>query len=163
LKEDSRNNVFGFSLSHDNKSVKTRTFYHRNQDAIQDWMRHIRSQANNLSFEAKYNKGKKLGNGKFATVYQCLNKDTGAIVAMKQIDKTSLSERERDFLREENQITKLISHKNIVQMRESYETEQYLHIIMEQVTGGELFEHIKTYELEEREVAIIMYQLIEAI
>lgn len=48
-------------------------------------------------------------------------------------------------------------------MRESYETEQYLHIIMEQVKGGELFEHIKTYELEEREVAIIMYQLIEAI
>lgn len=120
-------------------------------------MRHIKSQANNLSFEAKYNKGKKLGNGKFATVYQCQNKDTGDIVAMKQIDKTSLSEREKDFLREENQITKLISHKNIVQMRESYETEQYMHIIMEQVSGGELFEHIKTYELEEREVAIIMY------
>ena len=77
-------------------------------------MRHIRYQANNLSFEEKYNKGKKLGNGKFATVYQCLNKDTGEVVAMKQIDKTSLSERERDFLREENQITKLISHKNIV-------------------------------------------------
>lgn len=102
LKEDSRNSVFGFSLSHDNKAVKTRIFYHRNQDAIQDWMRHIRSQANNLSFEEKYNKGKKLGNGKFATVYQCLNKDTGEVVAMKQIDKTSLSERERDFLREEN-------------------------------------------------------------
>ena len=48
-------------------------------------------------------------------------------------------------------------------MRESYETEHYMHIIMEQVTGGELFEHIKTYELEEREVALIMYQLIEAI
>lgn len=34
---------------------------------------------------------------------------------------------------------------------------------MEQVSGGELFEHIKTYELEEREIALIMYQLIEAI
>jgi hypothetical protein len=42
-------------------------------------------------------------------------------------------------------------------MRESYETEQFMLIIMEQVTGGELFEHIKTYELEEREVAVIMY------
>jgi hypothetical protein len=34
---------------------------------------------------------------------------------------------------------------------------------MEQVTGGELYEHIKTYELEEREIAIIMHQLLEAI
>ena len=48
-------------------------------------------------------------------------------------------------------------------MRETYETEKHIYIIMEQVSGGELFEHIKTYELEEREIALIMYQLIEAI
>ena len=38
-----------------------------------------------------------------------------------------------------------------------------MYIIMEQVSGGELFDHIKTYELEEREVAICMYQIISAI
>jgi serine/threonine protein kinase len=34
---------------------------------------------------------------------------------------------------------------------------------MEQVNGGELFEHINTYELDEKEVAVIMYQLIDVI
>ena len=77
--------------------------------------------------------------------------------------KAQLTERERDFLREEIQIVKLISHPNIVQMRETYETKDNMYIIMEQVSGGELFDHIKTYELEEREVAICMYQLIQAI
>ena len=48
-------------------------------------------------------------------------------------------------------------------MRETYETEKYMYIIMEQVSGGELIEHIKTYELEESEVALCMFQLIEAI
>lgn len=48
-------------------------------------------------------------------------------------------------------------------MRETYETEKYMYIIMEEATGGELFDHIKTYELEEREVAICVYQLVEAI
>ena len=48
-------------------------------------------------------------------------------------------------------------------MKETYETKQNMYIIMEQVSGGELFDHIKTYELEEREIALIMYQLIEAI
>jgi serine/threonine protein kinase len=48
-------------------------------------------------------------------------------------------------------------------MKEVYETEQFIHIVMEQVNGGELFEHIKNYELEEREIALIMFQLIEVI
>jgi len=45
-------------------------------------------------------------------------------------------------------------------MRETYETEKIMYIIMEQVTGGELFDHIKTYELEEREVALCMFNLV---
>jgi len=82
---------------------------------------------------------------------------------MKQIHKPSLTEREKEFLREEIQIIKLISHPNIVQMRETYETEKYMFIIMEQASGGELFEHIKSYELEEREISLIMYQIVQAI
>lgn len=76
---------------------------------------------------------------------------------MKHIHKPSLTDREREFLREEIQIIKLIAHPNIVCMRETYETEKYMYIIMEQVKGGELFEHIKNYELEEREISLIMY------
>jgi serine/threonine protein kinase len=67
-----------------------------------------------------------------------------------------LSDREKEFLREEIQIVRLISHPNVVQMKESYETDKYLYIVMEQVNGGELFEHIRTYDLDEKEVALIM-------
>ena len=48
-------------------------------------------------------------------------------------------------------------------MREVYETEKNMYIVMEQVRGGELFDHIKTYELEEREVALCMWELVKAI
>lgn len=34
---------------------------------------------------------------------------------------------------------------------------------MEQVNGGELYEHIHTNEMDEKDVAFIMYQLLEAI
>lgn len=64
----------------------------------------MRQQAYNLSFDEKYIKGRKLGSGKFSTVYQCQNKETQEIVAVKQINKPNLSEREKDFLREEIQI-----------------------------------------------------------
>jgi calcium/calmodulin-dependent protein kinase I len=48
-------------------------------------------------------------------------------------------------------------------MKETYETKSNMYIIMEQVSGGELFDHIKTYELEESEVSLTMYELICAI
>ena len=41
-----------------------------------DWVKHCKREANNLSFEEKYLKGRKLGKGKFSTVYQCQNKET---------------------------------------------------------------------------------------
>ena len=48
-------------------------------------------------------------------------------------------------------------------MKETYETERNMYIIMEQVSGGELFDHIKTYGLEEQEVSLSMYQICQAI
>jgi len=48
-------------------------------------------------------------------------------------------------------------------MKETYETKSNMYIIMEQVSGGELFDHIKTYELEENEVSLTMFELIQAI
>lgn len=47
-------------------------------------------------------------------------------MAVKQINKSTLTDREKEFLREEIQIVRLISHPNIVQMKESYETDKYL-------------------------------------
>lgn len=153
----SGSSYYGFCISHENDEVRPRTFYHKNQEAIIDWIKWLKLEANNLNFEDRYEKGRKLGKGKFSTVYECQNIETGEIVAMKHIHKPSLSEREKEFLREEIQIIKLISHSNIVTMREVYETEKYMFIIMDSVRGGELFEHIKSYELEEREISLIIF------
>ena len=48
-------------------------------------------------------------------------------------------------------------------MLEAFENERFLYIVMDECTDGELFEHIKNNQLREREVSVIMYQLIEAI
>ena len=48
-------------------------------------------------------------------------------------------------------------------MLEAFENEKYLYIVMDECTDGELFEHIKNNQLREREISIIMFQLIEAI
>lgn len=57
----------------------------------------------------------------------------------------------------------MITHNNIVEMKEIFESQDEIRIVMEQVNEGELFEHINTYELDEKEVALIMYQIIDVI
>lgn len=62
----------------------------------------------------------KLGGGKFSEVFEACNKRTGVTYALKRIDKTKLNEREKEFLRDEIQIVSLLSHPNVVEIREVY-------------------------------------------
>jgi calcium/calmodulin-dependent protein kinase I len=55
--------------------------------------------------------------------------------------------KEREFLREEIQIIRNIRHPNVVVMKEVYETLGNMYIMMECMMGGELFDHIKDYEI----------------
>ncbi len=48
-------------------------------------------------------------------------------------------------------------------MRENFETFDNMFIMMEVVQGGELFEHIKDYEISEKEACLIISQVLEAL
>jgi serine/threonine protein kinase len=48
-------------------------------------------------------------------------------------------------------------------MRENFETFDNMFIMMEVIQGGELFEHIKDYEISEKEACLIVNQVLEAL
>jgi len=79
--------MFSFTITHDCKTQRPRQFYHRKENVILEWVRLIKQQAVNISFDDQYLKGRKLGSGKFSTVYQCQNKFTQEIAAVKVIEK----------------------------------------------------------------------------
>lgn len=57
-------------------------------------------------------------------------------------------------------VRKIKDFGNVIRMYEVYESESNVHLVLEYVQGGELFEHIKqngTYE--EREAALMMKAL----
>lgn len=134
---------YGFCIYHNQKDHKNRYLYHRNKDVANEWFQLLKEHACNLNFDNFYSRGKRLGSGKFSNVYQCQVKESNEIVAVKMINKQVLQPRDKNFLRDEVQIVKLISHPYIVQMRETYESENSLYIVMDQVEGGELFDHIR--------------------
>ena len=49
--------------------MRPRTLYHKSVEVVEDWVRLLKLESGNISFDEKYVRGRKLGNGKFSVVY----------------------------------------------------------------------------------------------
>eukprot|EP01117_Protostelium_nocturnum_P007608 TRINITY_DN2723_c1_g1_i4.p1 TRINITY_DN2723_c1_g1~~TRINITY_DN2723_c1_g1_i4.p1 ORF type:complete len:517 (-),score=201.63 TRINITY_DN2723_c1_g1_i4:49-1599(-) len=86
-----------------------------------------------------------LGSGNFAVVKLGIQKKTGKKVAIKIIDKKkhlrqTSARKAQEALMDEVEILKSVSHPNIIGIEDVYDTQSTLYIVLELVTGGELFD-----------------------
>lgn len=106
--------------------------------------------------------GKNIGEGTFGKVKLGTHILTGEKVAIKILEKRKIVE-EADVQRvsREIEILKMIRHPNIIQLFEIIETPKQLFLIMEYVSGGELFDYIvKKQKLTEQEACKYFQQII---
>jgi 5'-AMP-activated protein kinase catalytic alpha subunit len=88
----------------------------------------------------QYVLGKQLGAGNFSTVRLAVDTNTGESWAIKIIDKDRLEkEHLHEQLKREIVILKALNHPNVVFMKEVMQTKNHIYIVLELVTGGELF------------------------
>ncbi|KAA6403001.1 MAG: putative Calcium/calmodulin-dependent protein kinase type 1 [Streblomastix strix] len=107
-----------------------------------------------------------LGEGNFAKVRKAKCIATGQLVAIKFIDKIRVIKDPRQLgaLFNEINIMKNLNHPHIVHLYEVYETDDHLCLIMELMTGGELFERIAALgSYSERDASLIMRSLFGSI
>ncbi|CAD7673266.1 unnamed protein product [Nyctereutes procyonoides] len=111
----------------------------------------------------RYEAGRVLGDGNFAVVRECRHRDTRQAYAMKIIDKAKLRGKE-DMVDSEILITQSLSHPNIVQLHEVYETEGEIYLILEYVQGGDLFDALtQSVRFPERDAALLLLDLCRAL
>ncbi|XP_061951623.1 CBL-interacting serine/threonine-protein kinase 24-like [Populus nigra] len=113
----------------------------------------------------KYEVGRTIGEGTFAKVKFAQNRETGESVAMKILSKSAiLKHRMVDQIKREISIMKLVRHPYIVMLHEVLASRTKIYIILEFVTGGELFDKIVHQgRLEENESRRYFQQLIDAV
>eukprot|EP01012_Entosiphon_sulcatum_P011564 TRINITY_DN17066_c0_g1_i1.p1 TRINITY_DN17066_c0_g1~~TRINITY_DN17066_c0_g1_i1.p1 ORF type:complete len:576 (+),score=65.08 TRINITY_DN17066_c0_g1_i1:89-1729(+) len=89
----------------------------------------------------EYLLGETLGQGHYGVVKKAVHASTGLKVAIKSISMDHLAtEYNKQQLEREIAIMKTLLHENVLQLIEVIETPQFVHLVLELVDGGELFE-----------------------
>ncbi|ODN04406.1 Calcium/calmodulin-dependent protein kinase type 1 [Orchesella cincta] len=116
------------------------------------------------SLEDKFDMKDVLGTGAFSQVRLAQSKeDPTMMYAIKIIDKKALKGKE-ESLENEIKVLRRLQHPNIVQLLEVYEDKTRVYLVMELVTGGELFDRIvEKGSYTEKDAADLMRQVLEAV
>ncbi|KAK8629250.1 hypothetical protein V6N13_078100 [Hibiscus sabdariffa] len=113
----------------------------------------------------KYELGRTLGEGSFAKVKFARNIETGENVAIKIVDKEKVMKHKMiGQIKREISTMKLIRHPNVIRMYEVMASKTKIYIVLEFVTGGELFDKIASRgRFKEEEARKYFQQLINAV
>ncbi|RXN27476.1 calcium calmodulin-dependent kinase type 1D-like protein [Labeo rohita] len=104
-----------------------------------------------------------LGTGAFSEVVLAEERSTGKMFAVKCIPKKALKGKESSI---ENEIAVLrkIKHENIVALEDIYESSNHLYLIMQLVSGGELFDRIVEKGFyTEKDASTLIRQVLDAV
>ncbi|XP_056599248.1 death-associated protein kinase 3 [Triplophysa dalaica] len=118
--------------------------------------------------ELFYVMGEELGSGQFAIVRKCKEKSSGTEYAAKFIKKRRLSSSRRGVSREEIErevnILREIQHSNIITLHDIFENKTDVILILELVSGGELFDFLAEKEsLTEEEATQFLKQILDGV
>ncbi|KAM6978468.1 myosin light chain kinase, smooth muscle [Tautogolabrus adspersus] len=110
-----------------------------------------------------YDVEERLGTGKFGQVFKLVEKATKKVWAGKFIKAYSAKEKEN--VRQEIGIMNSLHHPKLVQCIDAFEGKSDIVMVLEIISGGELFERIidEDFELTEREVIKYMLQIIDGV
>ncbi|XP_014383898.1 PREDICTED: myosin light chain kinase 3, partial [Myotis brandtii] len=101
--------------------------------------------------------------GRFGQVHRCTERSTGLALAAKVIKVKS--NKDREDVKNEVAIMNQLSHVNLIQLYDAFESKQSCTLVMECVDGGELFDRItdERYHLTELDVILFTKQICEGV
>ena len=173
MEDDVENEVkgyFGFELTQQDLATgehhkhEKRVFYCKTVEERLQWVTALQHAAEVIPIEDDYVIGKELGKGRFSVVHECVHIRTNKHCAVKVIDKRTIEVEDKGLLRTEIAVLKLVDHPNIIKLEGIYESKFFIYIVMEKLSGGELFERIVGRpRFSEIEAARLIKPLLEAV
>ena len=153
---------FSFSILYPQKE---RTYYVEDENEFNEWMNKLNLAINYKSLLDQYNIKEKIGKGKFGLVKYGIHKETNRPVAIKIMAKKNMKKQDLELAKTEIDILKICQHPNIVKLYDVFDNSDYIYIVMEYCSGGDLFSYIekRNYKLNESKAAEIIHKLSMAV
>jgi hypothetical protein len=109
-----------------------------------------------------WQKGKIIGSGGFAKVYEALNQDDGTLFALKEIKLDHINEKNEKYKALESEIKLLatLDHPNIVRYLGFEKNETMFCFFLEFMSGGSLESKCHSYRLQENVVRNYTFQIL---
>eukprot|EP00752_Nemacystus_decipiens_P014646 g13043.t1 len=116
---------------------------------------------------AKYEMKEVLGVGSTSKCYRCINRRSKKQFACKVIDKRAMDPKLKPLLDQfhvEIQVLQLLRHPNIIHMEDVFESDAKIHMVMEIMQGGELFDYVvEKGTLSESEASVMVRKVTSAL
>lgn len=120
--------------------------------------------AGGRSVDTHYKLGRMLGEGAFAQVRLAADRETGEHVAVKVIKKSEFAPQEMEYIRREVQVCRQVFHPNVIETRDIFDTSAELFIVLELLSGGELFDQIaEAGSFTEKQAAQVMREITKGV
>lgn len=105
-----------------------------------------------------------IGKGAFGEVRKALHLQSGIYRAIKIIYKSQASPEEQKKILNEIEVLRNLDHPNIVKIYEYFEDENFIYIVMELITGGELFDKIvAVHHFNEKKASEYFFQILNGV
>ncbi|ERL86033.1 hypothetical protein D910_03447, partial [Dendroctonus ponderosae] len=116
-----------------------------------------------LEFKSRYEVQEELGKGRFGVVHKVVDKSTNQKLAAKFIRCRTPKDKEK--VQEEINIMNLLRHQKLLQLAAAFENPKETIMIMEYISGGELFERVVAddFTLTEKDCILFMRQICEGV
>ena len=142
-------------------NTKTRMYYCPDKEVAKLWTANLRKSIGYENFFDSYEMLDEIGEGKFGLVKLGVHYKTKERVAIKIIKKEAMNVSDLELVKGEIDIMKLCGHPNVVRLLDHFENSEFIFIVMEYLSGGDLGNHlqVKNFKFTEKRAAEIMVQI----
>merc|ERR1712228_169274 len=141
-------------------------FYTESKEEAMKWLESLEISAQTVSISKYYELLDLLGKGSFAQVCNAKEKSSGLKVAVKIIEKKHIDGKQKEYIRIEMSVMKLVRHPNVMRLEQVFETKSKIYMVMPLYLGGDLYEYMKhnaRHGLKEDQSRQVIYNVLAAL
>jgi len=147
-------------------SGKAVHLYTEDEGEAKRWLEALEMSAQTVSIRKFYSLGDVLGKGSFAEVVEATEKSSGRKMAVKIIEKKVIDGKQKEYIRIEMSVMKLVRHPNVMRLEQVFETKSKIYMVMPLYLGGDLYEYMKHNArsgLKEDQSRQVIYNVLSAL